>query len=392
MGDTRLGSSRDGKADMGEVRRLEARAGAAERRFDQLIDEAPIGMAVVDLDTRMTRVNQALCSFLGYPASELVGLRTLDVTHPDDVDADLEYGVQRRTDDPTVSAIEKRFIRRDGAIVWGLLKVSVVRGEDGRPLYMLGYVVDITDRVLREQALAERAAHDREVTEELRTLDEAKNTFLSAVSHELRAPLTAVRGFAELLQHRDRTLTSTQRERYLERLTENAARLGQLLEDLLDVDRMIRGQHVRPDRAPTDLADLVERAVANLEEAGTRVELELSPVDLSIGRTEVERIVQNLVANALRYTPETAPVTVRLADHDGGALLSVADRGPGVADEHKLRIFEPFERSGADRGPVPGTGLGLALVARFAQMHDGRAWVEDRPGGGAVFKVWLSDG
>jgi two-component system, NtrC family, sensor histidine kinase HydH len=107
---------------------------------------------------------------------------------------------------------------------------------------------------------------------------------------------------------------------------------------------------------------------------------------------KVERIVENLIANALKHTPEGTPIWVMAGREDGGAMITVEDAGSGVPQEVRADIFKPF-RQGPDV-PLhsPGMGVGLALVARFAQLHGGRAWLEDRPGGGSSFKVFLPDG
>ena len=119
-----------------------------------------------------------------------------------------------------------------------------------------------------------------------------------------------------------------------------------------------------------------------------RVRFESEPVFLDLDATKVERIVENLVMNALKYTPVGTAIQVRVLARDGGALIVVEDEGPGVPDQMKKSVFEPFRRG--SQGPnTPGTGIGLTLVARFAELHGGRAWVEDRPGGGASFRVSL---
>ena len=108
----------------------------------------------------------------------------------------------------------------------------------------------------------------------------------------------------------------------------------------------------------------------------------------AIDRPKVERILENLLSNAAKYTPPDTPIRLRVDRTDSGVLLCVDDRGPGVADDIKAAIFEPFHRGDhADR--APGTGIGLTLVARFSELHGGRAWVEDRLGGGSSFRVFL---
>jgi signal transduction histidine kinase len=229
-----------------------------------------------------------------------------------------------------------------------------------------------------------------EVTERLRSTDKMKDTFLQAVSHDLRAPLTTILGSAATLEQRGYALTEADREDLLARIGGSARRLDRLLSDLLDIDRLQRGI-IAPDRRPTDVGELIERTV---EEAGLRehravdVIVQGDPLTADVDPAKVERIVENLVANAEKHAPTSGPVLVRAAAERDGLLLSVDDDGPGVPDDLKDAVFQPFRR-GPGAHAVPGVGLGLSLVARFAELHGGRAWVEDRPGGGASFRVFL---
>jgi signal transduction histidine kinase len=136
------------------------------------------------------------------------------------------------------------------------------------------------------------------------------------------------------------------------------------------------------------------RRVASDEDVVGRsaIRVEVQPVIVAVDPPKVERIVENLIANALKHTPEGTPIWVMAGREDGGAMIIVEDAGSGVPQELRADIFKPF-RQGPDVPPhSPGIGVGLALVARFAQLHGGRAWLEDRPGGGSSFKVFLPDG
>jgi signal transduction histidine kinase len=117
------------------------------------------------------------------------------------------------------------------------------------------------------------------------------------------------------------------------------------------------------------------------------VEIDTEPVTIAVDQAKVERMVENLLANVARHTVD-ARVWIRVAAQDGGALISVDDEGTGVPDDLKQRIFVPFSR-GPEAADLPGSGIGLSLVAGFAELHGGRAWVEDRPGRGASFRVFL---
>jgi signal transduction histidine kinase len=256
-----------------------------------------------------------------------------------------------------------------------------------------------SERALAESTLAERErlheqmarALEREhrATEELRSIDEMKTTFLHAVSHDLRTPLASILGLAMTLQRHDRTLPAEDRLDMAERIARNARKLDRLVNDLLDADRIERGA-LTATRLPTDVGALVRIVVKDVDPAGHPVHVETDELVANVDAVQVERIVENLVANAFRHTPPGTDVWVTVRSRDGAVLISVDDAGPGVPEDERARIFEPFQGSGADDSP--GVGIGLSLVAGFASLHGGRAWVEDRPGGGASFRVLLPAG
>jgi signal transduction histidine kinase len=240
----------------------------------------------------------------------------------------------------------------------------------------------------RERQTLER---ERQAARELRALDDLKNTFLDAVSHELRTPLATVIGIALTLQRSGSSLTAEDTADLVDRLVANAGKLDRLLADLLDLDRLSKGI-VTPQRSPTDLAALVSRIAQEWRQrSGRRLELMVEPVVAWVDAAKVERVVENLLANASRHTTPDTAVWVRVARRDEGVLLAVEDAGGGVPRELRATLFEPFRQGPGVSPHAPGVGIGLSLVARFAELHGGRAWVQDRPGGGASFRVLLPD-
>ena len=210
------------------------------------------------------------------------------------------------------------------------------------------------------------------------------------MTHEFRTPLSAILGSAITLQQGDELgITEQERRDLLGALTSKTRRLTALVTDLLDMDRLSRGV-VEPRLAPVEVGDLVSRLVAesDLLSAHT-LHVEVRPAVVVVDRSMVERIVENLIANTAKHTPPGTNVWVRLSQHPDGILLSVEDDGPGVPVDLRESLFRPFERGPSASSHSPGVGLGLSLVSRFAELHGGRAWVEERKGGGAAFRVFL---
>ena len=304
--------------------------------------------------------------------------------------------VRRAIAEGTDASVEYRVGAPGGDGRWLRDLVTVVRGSQG-PRQLRGLTVDVTERRHAEQTLreserkySEAFLREREAAEQLRALDAMKNTFLEAVSHDLRTPLTSILGSALTLEQSRLEMPATDALDLVHRVAANARKLERLLGDLLDLDRLQRGI-VSPQRRSTDIGALIARVLAEVENPdGRAIDVEVGLLTANVDGPKVERIVENLVANALRHTTPDAHVLVWAHAVDGGIEIGVDDAGPGVPDDARESIFEPFEqRPGPTSGHSPGVGIGLSLVRRFAELHDGRAWVEPREGGGSSFRVFL---
>jgi two-component system sensor histidine kinase KdpD len=241
----------------------------------------------------------------------------------------------------------------------------------------------------RENQLGQALSRGKVKADGLKAADAMKDTFLSAVSHDLRNPLTAILGVALTLERTKMQLPREKAMELLGMLVEKARKLDRLLNDLLDLNRLEEGV-LEPDRTPTDIRALLLRVVGEGDQLeGWPIHVEAAPVTAAVDAGKVERIVENLLVNATRHTPPGTPVWVRGLIRGRDLELVVSDAGPGVPAELAGSIFEPFHQGSAD--DQRGVGIGLSLVARFAQLHGGQAWVSERPGGGASFHVVLPD-
>jgi K+-sensing histidine kinase KdpD len=248
----------------------------------------------------------------------------------------------------------------------------------------------------REQELKDGLRRELAAADRLRAADEMKDTFLRAVSHDLRTPLTAMLGVAVTLERTRLNLPRDQALDLVAMLVEKTRKLERLLKDLLDLNRLEEGV-LEPNRSLTDVRELVHRVVTEVDQlAGWPIDIEAEPIQAFIDGPKVERIVENLLLNTTRHTPPGTRVWVKALARGADLELIVEDAGPGVPAELAGTIFEAFHRAGGN-GPAPtvahqrGVGIGLSLVARFAALHGGHAWVDERWGGGAAFHVLLPD-
>jgi two-component system sensor histidine kinase KdpD len=234
----------------------------------------------------------------------------------------------------------------------------------------------------------ERLSHEAFEAEALRQSDAAKTALLRAVSHDLRSPLMAILTSASALVREDLALAPADRRELERTIMDEAQRLDRLVANLLDLSRLQAGAaRPEPDLWPVD--DLVVHALDELDEHGARVEVSL-PDDAPAVRVDahqLERVLVNLIENALRYSAATEPVLVQVTASGGEALIRVVDHGPGIPPSERERVFEPFQR-GADT-PMPGAGLGLAIARGFAEANGGRIWAESLVGQGTAFVLAL---
>jgi PAS domain S-box-containing protein len=380
--------------DISEQKWLESELRSEAVKFKSLAERIP---AVVYIegeggsDDAPFYISPQYEELFGYTPEERQANPTLwrELLHPQDRDRAIEAA--KRSYDAGGFSEDYRMVARDGRIVWVHDETVLIRDEEGKPLFWQGVMYDISEQKRAEQELAQALEMERRAVDRLREADDMKNTFLTAVSHDLRTPLSAILGSAITLENADELGISEEDRRQLMRsLAKKAKRLTAMVNDLLDMDRLTRGL-VQPRRELMDLGALLGRTAAEsdvLEERTVHVQAE--SIDAWIDESMVVRIVENLLVNAVKHTPPTATIWVGARRVEQGVILLVEDDGPGIAADERDRLFEPFER-GERSAPSPGLGVGLSLVARFAEAHGGRAWVEDREGGGASFRVLFPD-
>ena len=304
------------------------------------------------------------------------------------------YGLEPQSVEVTYASFLERVHPADRALVDESVRAAAATGEpfgfehrilleDGRERVLQGHgrvVNDEAGRVVRMVGTGQDIT-DRKLAESLR------DDILVTVSHELRTPLTSVLGFALTLRERYAEVGEDARA-LLGQIVEQGWRLERLLSDLLDVERL-RRDRIQPQREPTDLATLVERLAESQRSGDRSIEVRADNVVASVDPGQIERIVDNLLENAVRHTPTGTAVVVRVEQSGDAVLIAVDDDGPGVPDAFRAEIFELFNRGGKALSSERGTGIGLALVARFAALHGGSAWVESTSSGGASFRVLL---
>jgi PAS domain S-box-containing protein len=378
--------------DVSRQKLEEERRAELEMRYQRLIEHLPAIVyteSATEDSATVIYVSPQVREILGIDPEDWIGSSAgwLARLHPDDRQR-VETASLRSDETGEAYIAEYRMTGAEGSVVWFHDEAALVRDDEGAPLYWQGVMLDITEQrravELEAELITQRAESDA-----LREMDELKNTFLQAVSHDLRTPIAAILGLAITLERDDVQLSDEEARDLAGRIAANARKLDGIVNDLLDLDRIGRGM-VKPNIAETDIGALVERIVGEHEVSRYRqIILEAPSTRAEVDRAKVERIVENLLTNTARHTPRDACVWVSVREEDDGVTILVEDDGPGVPPELRVAIFEPFNRGDTSVERGAGVGIGLAVVARFASLHGGRAWVQEREGGGASFRVWL---
>lgn len=364
----------------------------SRQRIDLMFEQAIVGMTQSDLKGRFTLVNQRFCEIAGRTMEDLLTRRVQEITHPDDV---LREDALRSNSMVLGKGyeIQKRYLRPDGSIVWVRNYVSIIRDEDGAPVFGAALVQDITAQRAAEEQRVQLILRERSAREEAERANRAKDEFLATLSHELRTPLTPVLMTASALE-KDPTLPERVRED-LAVIRRNVELEARLIDDLLDLTRISRGKLVLLDEV-LDLHALIPETMeivrADAEAAGVAVEFELAAKEHYVqgDPARLRQVVWNLLKNAIKFTPRGGKVMVQSENPKPGyILLRVVDTGLGIAPQALERIFNAFEQGSVHRR-FGGLGLGLAISKAVVDVHGGRIYAESAgEGHGAAFNVEL---
>lgn len=341
---------------------------------DAVIEALPYGIIVVDSQSRVLDANPAAQRIVGGPAAAIIGapISELPVEWSGLLDLLQAEGEQRA---------EVRVERDTDERV---LELRVSSLPDGRERAGGRFILlrDITERKRVERAL-------REAKEEAETSDRAKSEFMSVASHEMRTPITSIKGYTDLLAKETVGPINDMQSEFLDTIRTNADRIALLISDLSDMARIESGR-LRLELGRVDVADVVRDAVEGLRAQIEAKDQTLSvavPDDLPPAQADYERSVQvlsNLIGNAHKFTPPGGHVAVRARrweDEETGqrVLLAVEDNGIGIRPEEQERVFEKFYRSeDREASDLPGSGLGLSIAANLVEMQGGEIWLESR--------------
>ena len=367
-----------------------------DARFRLAMASAGIGMAIVSLDGEWVDVNPALCRMFGYPADALIGRRVHALSHPDDLPLTRQLFERLRGGEVEAVDAEKRYVRSDGATIEVLLNTALMRDTDGTPLYFISQFRDVTAQRAAERGLRElndTLEHRvRERTAEVEAAHRRLEAFAYGVSHDLRAPLRTIDGFAAQLERQAGEALDAAGREHLARIRNAGARMGGLIDSLLELARIGRTE-LRPARV--DVSMLAEWAAAELQEAHPErpARVRVQPGLETMGDERLlKALLTQLLRNAWQFsaTRERVEIEVEGGREAHGLRFVVRDHGIGFDMAYAGKLFEPFQRlHGSEQGA--GNGIGLTIAQQIASRHGGTIRAEAQPELGASFHVELRD-
>lgn len=344
-----------------------------QEQFIQAFDHAPIGMALVSLEGAWMKVNASLCSLLGYSEQELIHHTFQEITYPDDLQADLEQMRQLLRGEITGYSMEKRYYHKDGRIIWALLNVSVVKNEDGIPIYFVSQIKDISER--------------KKSLEIIKAQNERLLNFAHIVSHNLRSHAGNIHMLTNMINsetdEKEKTILTGM-------LMENAESLLNTLTELNEIVTI--NDNGKAHRQTVNLSQEIGRAInilsASIKNSGAEVNVNVNEnLTVHFNTAYLESIFVNLISNSLKYRhPDRSPViTITAEQCPDKVLIKVADNGLGLDLElhgHKLfGMYKVFHRHKDARG------MGLFLVKNQVETMGGSISAESVPGEGMTFLI-----
>ena len=351
----------------------------ARNRTASIVSGLDEGLLLLDEHRHIILANPMACALLSIPAEQLVGQPAATVAAGNDLLREI------------LRPLEVDAARRVRAVADAPLLRIAQQGEEAFYRLAVQELVSFNE-ALKKNEFVGQIITLRNVSD-FKKLDQVKSNFLATVSHELKTPLSSINLNTKLLQ--DERLPADERQRITGFIRQETQRLQRMVAELLDISRLDAGAGIQLDVHPTNLADVVGFATATvqpqLDDKQLRLDLQL-PAELPAARADVETttwVLINRLANAIRYSPVGAALTVRATVAGTFVQVSVQDRGPGIAAEHHEKIFQRFAQLPDKSGYRGGSGLGLSIAREFIATQGGRLWVESELGSGSTFTFTL---
>lgn len=355
--------------DITERKLMEIALRDNQARFRNAFEHSPIGIALVQLDTRWMRVNREVEKITGFTESELIEMSYHDMTPAEDRARDAEVIEQLIRGDIKISQVEKRFVRKDGGVIWVLCSASVVRDADGTPINFVLQIISIEQQ--------------KQMVAELERTNQDLKAFAEIVSHDLKAPLYAMSSLMQQLRLNASYRLTTDESEIIDLILEEVRGMDSLIEGVLSYSRL---SFDSDEMVRVDFNELVAHIVRIIApQPHIRVRIANSLPTLTVDKTKMSQVFLNLLSNAVKYNDKASGVVnIRCVPAGAGWLFSVADNGRGVEAQDFPLIFQMFKR-GKTTPRGRSSGMGLPFVKKIIESYGGQVWFTSETGVGSVF-------
>jgi PAS domain S-box-containing protein len=372
---------------------------ASEQQFLAVVANIPgaVYRCACTADWEIRFMSEHIERICGFPASDFIGNKMRSygsIIYREDRPEVVEE-IDRALKDGSPYSLQYRVIHADGSVRWVSERGRAILGEHGERLWLDGVILDVTEQVLAEQARDRAHEAENRLVAELKARDEAKRDFFATVSHELRAPLTAIEGYVELLSDREPAQTLAQRRKMLDMISRNALRLRALVDDIFTLARLEAAAAATITR-PVNITEVIAGAVAAVQPSAAAKNLSLTSTEpnrkltVEADADQLERALVNLLSNAVKYTPDEGRIEVAASAEEPFAVVRVVDTGIGIPKQEQRELCDRFFRaSNARQKSIPGTGLGLAIVRTIVVNHGGEIAFDSEEERGTTVTVRL---
>lgn len=356
----------------------------SEKNYRELFEQSPIGLALCAMDGSLVSINTAYAKIIGYDIDEALELTYWEIT-PEKYAAEEKSQLEKLEKEGRYGPYEKEYRHKDGHLVAVRLNGMIVVRNNQK--YIWSSVEDISS--LKE---AEEKAQ-----QVLVRTDQMKTEFISTAAHELRTPLSAIMGFAEILidENNQWGFSEEQKMDFIKDIYDRGDSLKGIIDDLLDISRIESGQSIDLKLEDTRIHNVVTKSVDLFKAQNMKHTIKLSVAEevvtesMKIDRHRITQVLENLLSNAVKYSPEGSTVSVTCKKINHHVEVSINDNGIGMAEGETLRVFDKFYRADSSATAVGGLGLGMSIAKQIIEAHSGKIWVDSIKGKGSTFTFSL---
>jgi two-component system, sensor histidine kinase and response regulator len=370
--------------DITDRKKYEVALSKSEEKFRNIFESSGIGIALLEPDGRFTKVNNSFCDILGYSEQEISGINFRNITHPGDLEKSLELTKELLKSESTEGrSIEKRYLHKNGDIIWALTAITLIRDSDNKPSFFIAQVQNITRRKKYEEQLIK-------YTDELKLLNAAKDKFFSIISHDLRNPFNSLLGLTEYVTHSYDEMTPLEIKNAISSFYSSSKQVYNLILNLLEWS-MVQSGRITVDKSVINLSELGKEIIDLYEENANQKQLELiininEDILVYADKYMIDTIVRNFVSNSIKFSNPGGKIIIKGMINGDNAEVSVTDTGIGISQEDQKNLFRIDEQTRRDgTANEKGTGLGLILCKEFIEKNNGVLWVESEEGKGSRF-------